>query len=285
MLKLETCKFAHQFYNPRMSENSANLEATGKPTPAAGCTIFLVILGMVAFLAIFATYQYKQYKAEIINISQKTQKEIQVSPTDKPQEIDALVKKMDTFAAAVKDDKKAEVSFSVDEINLAIAHYPKLENFRKELHIKEITSEAIVADISFPVRAGFDGIRYLNGTMKMDPVIAQGSIFPIVTEVKPDTGNPVPPKFTKEFPTFLFTEYRNDEKLADVFHKLSKVELQPGKMVIISDPDIKQPDALPEDVTYETNRAFWVFGLLVFMFVTTVAFLLWVKRRKQNASE
>lgn len=266
-----------------MSKQSTNIEATGKPTPAAGCTIFLVILGMVAFLSIFATYQYFQYKDAIVSISDETQKKLPLASTEDKEQVEKLVQKLDTFSANVRKGEKTEVSFNVNELNLAIAHYPKLESFHNEMHIREINDDVIVADIAFKVRAGFDGIRYLNGTMKMDPVIAKGSIFPIVTEISPDNGHPVPEKFTREFPTFLFNAYRMDKEMEDVFHKLSKVELKDGKMIIISDPSIKQPDELPEDVSGETNRAFWLFGLLVFMFVTTVAFLLWVKKRKQQA--
>jgi hypothetical protein len=260
-----------------------NTEATGKPTPLAGCLIFIVIIGMVTFIAIFASYQYREYKREIINISEPEKKETPVLSLEDKAATQALDLKMGTFETAVKAGEKATITFTAEEMNLAIAHYPKLKPFRKEMSIREITDEAIIADISFPVRAGFDGIRYLNGSMTMEPVVAMGSIFPVVSEITPATGNPVPPKMTREFPTFLFTEYRNDEELADVFHKLSKVTLEDGKMVILSDPDIIQPDALPDDVEDETNRALAVFGLLIFMFLTTIAFIVWVKKRKQNA--
>lgn len=267
-----------------MSKNSVNIEATGKPTPAAGCTIFFVILGMVSFLAIFSWYQYGSYKKEIINISQTAATKVPLADASDEQKSAALKEKFVHFADAVKKGDKSTLTLNVEEINLAIAIFPKLASFREKMFVTAITKDTIATDISFEVRAGFDGIRYLNGTMDMQPVIAKGSLFPIVTEITPATGNPVPPKMTREFPTFIFTEYRNDKDLSDVFHKLSKVELSEGSISIISDPAIKQPDDLPEDVSYETNRAFWVFGLLVFMFVTTVAFLLWIRKRKQNAA-
>lgn len=265
--------------------STPNIEATGKPTPLAGCTIFLVIFGMVTFLAVFSWYQYGQFKTEIVNISQLEQTQTEIASVEDTSATAALDTKMGNFERAVKKGEKATLTFTAEEMNLAIAHYPKLETFRGRMSIAEITAEAIIADIAFEVRAGFDGERFLNGTMVMEPEVAMGSLFPVVSEITPDTGNPVPPKMTREFPTFLFTEYRNDEDLADVFHKLSSVELTPGLMTIISDPAIKQPDAMPDDVSFETNRALWVIGLLTFMLTTTVAFLLWVRKRKQRANE
>ncbi|MFT5882216.1 MAG: hypothetical protein ACI9FG_000716 [Crocinitomicaceae bacterium] len=265
--------------------STPNTEATGKPTPIAGCIIFLVIFGMVTFLAVFAWYQYGEYKTEIVNISQLEQKPTELADAKNAAAIAALDLKMGAFETAVKAKKKTEITFTPAEMNLAIAHYPKLETFRGKMSIREITDTAIIADISFEVRAGFDGARYLNGTMTMKPIVAMGSLFPEVTEIKPDTGNKVPPKMTREFPTFLFTEYRNDEELADVFHKLSKVTLHDGVMTILSDPKMPIEGEIPENVDSETERAFALFGLFIFMLVTTVAFLLWVRKRKKNAAE
>lgn len=261
-----------------------NIEATGKPTPIAGCTIFLVIFGMVAFLAIFATYQYNGYKKEIVNISQLEATPTPLADTTQSEKVDALVAKFDSFSKSVLDGKVATLTLNVEEMNLAVAHFAKLEPFHNKLSVAKITPDAITADIAFEVRAGFDGIRYLNGTMVMEPVIAMGSLFPIVTEIHPDTGNPVPPKMTKEFPTFLFTEYRNDEDLAPIFHKLSKVTLSEGSMSILSDPKIAQPDALPDDVSEDVDKSLSLFALLIFMFGSTAAFLYWVRKRKQKQS-
>ncbi len=264
--------------------STPNTEATGKPTPIAGCTIFLVILGMVSFLAVFAWYQYGEYKTEIVNISQEAPTRTDLSSTADSDAVSTLEHKMSSFKKAVKAGEKAEITFTPAEMNLAIAHYSKLKPFREKMSIREINEKAIIADISFEVRAGFDGVRYLNGEMTMEPVVAMSSLFPIVTEIKPDTGNPVPPKMTREFPTFLFTEYRNDEELAEVFHKLSSVTLSAGQMTVLSDPSFEQPDALPDNVNEDVNKSFYLLGLLIFMFTTTVVFLIWVKKRKQNAA-
>ncbi|MGJ8672409.1 hypothetical protein [Rubritalea sp.] len=262
-----------------------NTEATGKPTPIAGCIIFIVIIGMVIFLAGIAFYSYRENKAAIISISELEKKTPALASTEDNSAVTALDKKVDTFSDAVRSGQRAEVSFTVDEMNLAIAHYPKLKAFRDTLSVIEITDKTIISDICFTVRAGFDGLRYVNATMTVEPMIAMGSVFPIVSKITPDNGNPVPQKYTKELPTFLFSEYRKDPDLAEVYNKLSKVSLKNGEITILSDPAIPIEGEIPEDLESETERAFALFGLLIFMLVTTVIFLLWVRKRKQNAAK
>lgn len=281
-----------------MSKSSPETTPTGKPAPAAGCTIFFVIIGMITFLASIFIWQGSEYNEVIQQIAQEEEVLAPVEDTSDKNLTTALDKKIGDFAKGVSQDKACTLELDVAELNLMIAHYDILESLRGKMYITAISEEEITSDLCFEVRAGANmlefalslfsdesegSMRYLNGSMTIDPVIAQGSIFPIITDILPDTGNPVPPKMIKEFPTFLFTKYRNDEELAKVFHKLSEVSLSEGKITILSDPKIIQPDALPDDVSAEADRAFQLFGLLTFMFITTVAFLLWLRKRKQNA--
>ena len=121
-----------------------NTEATGKPTPIAGCMIFCVLIGMATFVAVFSTYQYKQYKKEIINISQQEQTKTTIASLEDKAAVDTFDQKMKDFEAAVKEGEKTELSLTAEELNLAIALYPKLASFRGEMSIREITDEAII---------------------------------------------------------------------------------------------------------------------------------------------
>jgi len=84
--------------------STPNTEATGKPTPIAGCIIFLVIFGMVTFLAVFAWYQYGEYKTEIVNISQLEQKPTELADAkDKP-----AVAALDLKDGRIRDCRKGQ---------------------------------------------------------------------------------------------------------------------------------------------------------------------------------
>lgn len=275
-----------------MSEN-VEKEEPKKANHVAGCSIFLVILGMVIFLISIATYTYFDTKKAFVSISDEDKKPTKIASTDDKAKVSALEEKFSKFTTAVKAKEKTELVLTVDDINLAIAHFDKLKVFREKMFITEITNEEnakdrrILADISFPITAGWDGERYINGTMKMEPVIAQDSLFPIIEDVEPNTGNPVPPKVVRELPVMLFTEYRNDEDLKEVFHKLTKVELKDGLMIVTSDPSTQETPILERDVSEEVNVGLQLFGLLVFIFITTIIFFLWLKkyRAKQKNAE
>ena len=253
----------------------------------AGCGIFLVILAMVIFLVSVSVYSYFDHKDAFIKFSEESITPTEIASTEDKTAVTALDKKFSDFGALVKDKKLATMELSADEINLAIAHFEKLEAFQEKLYVTAITDKHIEARSSFPINAGFDGVRHVNGKLMLKPVIAQDSIFPIVDKVEADTGEPVPDKVLQAIPVLMFAGYRNDETIKDVFHKLTKVELSNGMLHITSEPGSTETPILEMDVTEQTNDGFLLFGLLTFIFVTTIAFAVWFSkyRKKQNAAE
>jgi|GEM_PF-1522479 len=270
------------------NEEETDVESTHKNSNhIAGCGIFLVILAMVVFLVSVSVYSYFDHKSAFIKFSEESITPTEIAPTTDAAAITALDKKFSDFGALVMDKKLATMDLTADEINLAIAHFKKLEEFQKKLYVTAITDKHIEARSSFPINAGFDGVRHVNGKLMLQPVIAQGSIFPIVDKVEADTGEPVPDKVLQAIPVLMFAGYRNDETIKDVFHKLTKVELNNGMLHITSEPDSTATPIIEMDVTEETAVGFQLFGLLTFIFVTTLAFALWFSkyRKKQNAAE
>ncbi len=270
------------------NEEETDVESTHKNSNhIAGCGIFLVILAMVVFLVSVSVYSYFDHKSAFIKFSEESITSTEIAPTTDTAAVNALEKKFSDFGALVKDKKLATMDLTADEINLAIAHFKKLEEFQSKLYVTTITDKHIEARSSFPINAGFDGVRHVNGKLMLKPVIAQGSIFPIVDKVEADTGEPVPEKVLQAIPVLMFAGYRNDDTIKDVFHKLTKVELHNGKLHITSEPGSTATPIIEMDVTEETAVGFQLFGLLTFIFVTTLAFALWFSkyRKKQKAAD
>ena len=272
-----------------MSETTTENEEDDKKNSnhIAGCGIFLVILGMVVFLVSVAVYSYFDHKSAFTKFSQEEITPTELASTSNSASTTALEKKFSDFGALVKDKKQASMNLTSDEINLAIAHFEKLAEFKNKLYVTAITDQHIEARSSFPVNVGFDGIRHVNGKLYLKPVIAQGSIFPIVDKVEADTGAPVPEKVLQAIPVLMFAGYRNDESIQNVFHKLTKVELIDGKLHITSNPASTATAIIDMDVSDEASVGFQLFGLLTFIFITTLAFVLWYSKfkKKQKASE
>ncbi len=247
----------------------------------AGCGIFLVILCTVIFLVSVAVYSYFDYKKAFVAMSQETSVPTKIAITDTTT-TSALDEKFTTFNTLVKAKKLATMELSIDEINLAIAHFEKLAEFKKTFYITAITDIHIEARSSFKVNAGFDGERHFNGVLKLKPVIAQGSIFPVVDEAIPDTGAKVPPKILNALPVLMFVEYRNDEEIQDVFHKITAVELKNNSLYITSDPESTETPIIDMDVSKQADTGIQLFALLTFIFITTVGFAVWFGKWKKK---
>lgn len=254
----------------------------------AGCGIFLVILGTVVFLVSVAVYSYFDHKKAFVAMSQETSVPTKVASTDDDAATSVLDQKFSNFSSLVKNQELATMELSIDEINLAVAHFDKLAEFKETFYVTAITDKHIEARSSFMVNAGFDGERHFNGLLKLQPVIAQGSIFPIVDEAIADTGAEVPPKILNALPVLMFVEYRNDLEIQDVFHKITKVELKNNALHITSDPTSTETPIIDMDVSEEANAGLQLFALLTFIFITTVGFAVWFgkwKKKQQAESQ
>ncbi len=280
-----------------MSTND-QVDETSKFNPLAGCSIFIVILLMISFLTIMFVWQGGEHEDAIHAITEEQKVLTAVAPTIHEESTKALESKITTFAEAVRAKKKTTLTLDCDELNLLIAHYDRLQALESKLYVTEIKEGLIHADIGFPVRADASfgafikslfadnsegAMRYLNGTMTMKPEIVQGSVFPRITTITPNNGHAVPEKYIREFPTFLFTEYRNDETLAYVLHEMDEVTLSNGSIHILSDPSLTPAEAHVTEKAYNDKliSAAALFGLFVFIFITSILFIRWAKKRKQ----
>ena len=265
----------------KSSENEDKKDAKNS-NHIAGCGIFLIILAMVVFLVSVSVYSYYDHKNAFIKFSQETITHTEIADTTDTVAITELEKKFSDFGTLVKEKKLASMELSKDEINLAIAHFPKLAEFKKTLFVTDITDKHIEARTSFAINAGFDGIRHFNGKLMLEPVIAQGSIFPIVDKAEADTGEPVPEKVLEAIPVLMFAGYRNDESIQSIFHKITKVQLVDGNLHITSEPGSTETAIIDLDVSEQANDGFQLFALLTFIFVTTIAFALWYARFRKK---
>ncbi len=266
------------------TEKSSDHEEKKNSNHIAGCGIFLVILAVVVFLISVSVYSYFDHKKAFINFSQESITPTELADTSDTSTVAAIEQKFTQFGELVKNNEHAFMELSKDEINLAVAHFSKLAEFKNTLFITAITDTNIEARSSFPINAGFDGKRHFNGKIFLKPVIAQGSIFPIVEKAESDTGAGVPGKVLHAIPILMFAGYRNDQSIQNVFHKLTKVELKNGNLHITSDPGSLETPLIDQDISEETTSGFQFFGLLCFIFITTIAFVIWYGKLKKKQS-
>ena len=253
-----------------------------KASPLSGCLIFIILIAVFTSLGGFIIWHYADTKKAVNAISEEVRREVAVAPYV-PEQLDALKLKLKIFSDEVKEKKVTSIRISVDEFNLGIAKFEKMEEFKSKMFITKITSESIHADICFPLKGGFTSDRYLNGTMQMQPKIEQGSIFPIITEIVPNTGSPVPPKMIRFIPQALFSSYRTDPDLTAVFHNLSGVELEDGYMTVSSGgPDAPTfPKPSLSEGSDNLYTALAICGILFFVFFSTGCTIYWIRKKSK----
>jgi len=266
-------------------------EEKEQQTHIAGCAIFSIILLTMVVIITVVVYLYFDYKNAVIAITQEDKVPALVASTEDNSLTAALDKKFEEFSALVKDKKPATMELSIDEINLAIAHFDKLKAFSGHLYVTELIQsdehkhDLIVTRASLQMRPGFDPERYMNGVIKFRPEIAEGSIFPIIEEAEPDTGSPVPEKMTQALSTLMFTEYRNDDSIKDVFHRINTAHVIDNKLVITSDPTDQTIAIIDREITDDReSEVYQLIAIFSFIFLTSIAFALWYRkfRRKQK---
>lgn len=286
-------------YKSAMSdtENKAtneSAEVKEKPNHIAGCSIFLVILLTVAFVITMAFWTYFDYKNAVVDITEEKAVPTQVADTEDKSATAALDKKFGEFSELVKAKKPATLTLSIDEINLAIAHFEKLDEFKGKLFVTGLESsegnkkDLIVTRASFTMKPGLNPERYMNGEVKFRPEIAEGSIFPIIEEADPDTGKPIPPKMMQALSTLMFTEYRNDDSIKDVFHRINTAKVIDNQLVITSDPDDQVVAIKDREITSDRKaEVFQMIGLVAFIFITSILFAIWYRKfkKKQKGNE
>lgn len=253
-------------------------------SPMAGCLIFIILILVFSTLGAFIVYTYQDHKKAVLSFSESEPGVISEYLGGNG-ELSALNKKLSVFSNTVKEGGVTEIAIGVKELNLAISKLPKMQEFKGKMFVTSISKEGIEANISFPMKAGFSSLCYLNGSMMVMPQIAQGSIFPVITSVSPASGADVPPKMVKFLPQALFSSYRTDPDLQSVFHKLSTVVLEDGIMKVTSDPQHIPMDEV-DIVAGKDNfyTALSLFGILFFIvFSTSVLVYYFFKRRKRKS--
>jgi len=274
-----------------MSEDQGtNEEATVDTTeeqrnanPMTGCVLFIILFSVFAFVFAWFGYKYYDLKKTTWAISEETPKEFPVVEA-KDAELNSIENKLEEFSDKVKAKKeKVSVSFTAEEINLAIQNFKRLESLKGQLYVTAIKDDGLHCEMALSVKKGITGgNRYVNGTLIIRPQIEQGSIFPYITSLESNVGK----EHTKEeayqnhISAEIGNDFREDEEIKDVFHFLTEVSTKNGVLTVTSDPNVAATPASKEVVQEGLNKGLMIVFLLCFMFGTTIMFFLWWKKDK-----
>ncbi|MBT8037177.1 MAG: hypothetical protein KJO21_06495 [Verrucomicrobiae bacterium] len=260
-------------------------KGTGKFSPFAGCSIFIIAGTLAACMLAFTIWTYFKVKDTIAAFTEVEPKAIELADTQGREAAQsALEAKLVGFRQHIETHEEAEITLNADEMNLAIATFVMLKPHRHNLSISAIKDGHIAADISYPVKArmGSDEMRYLNGSITVVPELVEGAAFPRVTEIRADQPGDIPDEFKKFISETLLRPLHEDKELGPIFKRLSAVEIKNNALVLHTHPDYTAPGAPPEDKEPMFERLMTGFAIIAVIFLSIVTAIIILSRRKNR---
>ena len=275
-----------------MADTNPDAEkGTGKFSPLAGCSMFIITGGIALMIVIVGLWVGNEMQNQIRSFTEENAQDVQsVDLNGKESAQVALKSKFVGFRHDIEAKHKAEITLSAEELNLSVATFEILKPQRGRLFISGVQDDQITADISYPLKDGmmsiFTGkVRYLNGSITIEPELVEGAVFPRIVEIKPAAGGSIPEELRQEISKTILHPIMNDEELGPLFKSLSSVEIKDNTLIVQTDPGYQIPDAPVEETPKTFLDRFMIgFGVISVIFLAIVSFILILSRRKAKES-
>lgn len=270
------------------SDTQANAESTGKFSPFAGCSIFIIAGVLAASMVGFTVWSYFKVKNTIAEFTDDAPQPIELVEVNGKESAQVAIKeKLIGFRHNIEAKHKAHITLDAAEMNLAIATFDILKPHRDHLFITSIDNDQIEANIAFPVKAGMstDGMRFINATIMVTPELVEGAAFPRITSVRSSTGAKVPEQFRHFISETLLHPLKEDKELGPIFSSLSAVSIQGDALVLHNDPDY-QPSTQPTEEKKQSmfERLMTGFAIIAVFFLAIVSLIIILSRRKAKSA-
>lgn len=268
-------------------------QSTGKFSPFAGCSIFIIAGTLAACMIGFTFWIGTRVESTIEGFTTEKPKTIeQFEIQGKEREQVALKSKLVAFRHKIEAKKKGELTLNAEEMNLAIATFKILKPQRGNLHVTSISKDGIRAEISNPINSKMSNIisgeksyRYLNGTIFITPELVDSAVFPRITTIKPDEGGSVPDEFVQQISKTLLMPLKEDKEIGPLFHRISSVEIIDNTVVLKTDPDHKDSAAPTTETQPVFERFMKGFAVVAVVFLAIIATIIILSRRKAKRDE
>lgn len=225
------------------------------------------------------------------------------SLSEKATEVEVLGARFTSFRDDLADEQaEVRLALDVDDLNLAIARYPAVEELRGSFRVREIVDGKLVIDICYQVngrprftRDDESGMvtsdaRYLVGTIYGHPMLSSRELVLKVDRLVVP-GVEIPEGFMGHFSTLrLFEKSRKDPEIGPVMGKLTQVVVEDGKLVLARVPGEPIPDVISDEAFQQAGGKMAIFlGAAFLIFLLFAGTLLYfgyrTKLRKLRESE
>lgn len=265
-------------------------------SPLSGCAILISAVVMLVFLIGFTIWIPFRQAAEMEKFTEAEPTPLPVDPIEGNETaVNALVERLESFRSVLSDEEKeARLRLSANDLNLAIAAFPVVEELRGSFRVREIKDDELVIDICYRLngrprltREDEEGTvtadpRYLIGTIHGHPMLSRREIVLKVDRLDVP-GAEVPEGFMGHFSTLrLFEQKLEDPNLGPVFAKLTRAEIDGDQLVIARVPGEPLPDVITDEQFQKGGGKVVIFlGAAAVVFLVLAGSVLFIGYRTQ----
>lgn len=278
-----------------MKPNKDTIDASAR-SPFAGCVILIAAVCVMVFLVGFSIVALFRQFNEIAKFTAEEPVGIEVSAMeDKEPELNALAERLESFRQQLSGDDEASLALTADDMNLVIAAYEPFKDLRGTFRIESVADGVLRIAISFSLngkprltREGEGGLiasdsRFLNATMVAKPALLKHEVILKLDDIEVP-GVVVPREFIEQMSPYRITErYLTDPVLGPAMAKLTRVEIEDGKMKLTRVPGEIPADVIGnEQVDAASNRFFVVLGIAACVFLMFAGIIVFLGLRAKN---
>jgi len=261
-------------------------------SPLAGCLIFIIIVVVVIFVISFAAYSFKKQAEGFASFSESTETKTTVSAAL------SFDEELKDFGNLVATNTLATLSFNVDQLNGAIAHYSALESLRGQLYVTKIQDSKIHAQLHLPLASTKDlpGLlckalsieqrdNFLQSQIIASPLLSDGELFLQIDSLTPSRGE-APEQLTQAISPFrIFPDLDENSSIKTTLAKITGVEVNENQIHFLHSPGATPPSGKTEgNAMAEKARHLIALGALIFILTMILVFIFLAKRKKAAQS-
>jgi hypothetical protein len=265
-------------------------------SPFAGCAILVAALGVMVFLIGFSVLTLFRQFNEIAKFTAEKPAKVEVSSLDNQQpQINELTARIETFRQQLTGEGEVSLALSVDDLNLAIAHYDSLKELRGTFRVLAIERETLRVAISFQLngkprltRSGETGwitsdSRFLNGTLVARPTLSKQEVVLGLDTIEVP-GLKVAPEFIEQMSPYRITErYLSDEVIGPAMKRFTRVAVVDGRVILSRNPGETPKDTLTNaQMDAGSRRLFTTLGIAAVCFLAFAAVIILIGIRAKT---
>jgi len=278
-------------------EENKKPEEQSARSPFAGCLILIVMAVVILVLIASAAYALKKQTSAFVEFTEEEAKPTPVLKLEgREKAVNSLSNRLRHFAHEIDNKRAAEIALSAEDLNIAVAQFDSLKNYRGQLYIDSITSDLISGQIHYPLGSTKKLPEFvcsilsierrdnnINGTFTAKPLLTSGKLIFNFESLTPSKGE-MPQEFFDGIARQLISgELEEKDALQLQLNKLTDASLKEGHFVLSYSPDATPPDALVEsDKMADKAKQLVALGAVILILSMILLFIILSQRKKRK---